>query len=28
LIASGRAVDFDDLDPWLRLFFSLDLHDE
>ena len=25
LIASGRAVDFDDLDPWLRLFFSLDL---
>jgi len=25
LVASGRAVDFDDLDPWLRLFFSLDL---
>ena len=25
LIASGRAVDFDDLDAWLRLFFSLDL---
>lgn len=28
LIASGRAVDFDDLDPWLRLFFSLDLSPE
>ena len=27
LVASGRAVDFDDLDPWLRLFFSLDLPD-
>jgi len=25
LIASGRAVDFDDLDSWLRLFFSLEL---
>jgi hypothetical protein len=28
LIASGRAVDFDDLDPWLRLFFSLDLPED
>jgi hypothetical protein len=28
LVASGRAVDFDDLDPWLRLFFSLDLPDD
>jgi len=28
LIASGRAVDFDDLDPWLRLFFSLELPEE
>lgn len=26
LIASGHAVDLDDLEPWLRLFFGLDLH--
>jgi hypothetical protein len=26
LIASGRAVDLDDLEAWLRLFFGLDLH--
>lgn len=25
MIASGKAVDFEDLDPWLRLFFGLDL---
>ncbi len=25
LIASGRAVSFDDLEPWLRLFFGLEL---
>lgn len=25
LIASGRAVDLADLEPWLRLFFGLDL---
>jgi hypothetical protein len=25
LIASGRAISFDDLDDWLRLFFGLDL---
>jgi hypothetical protein len=25
LIASGRAVDVVDLEPWLRLFFGLDL---
>ena len=25
LIASGRAVDIVDLEPWLRLFFGLDL---
>ncbi|HEX6273474.1 MAG TPA: PD-(D/E)XK nuclease superfamily protein [Polyangiaceae bacterium] len=28
LIASGRAVDFDDFDPWLRLFFGLDLTED
>jgi hypothetical protein len=28
LIASGRAVDFEDLDDWLRLFFGLDLTEE
>jgi hypothetical protein len=27
LIASGRAVEVDDLEGWLRLFFSLDLAD-
>jgi hypothetical protein len=25
LLASGRAVDLDDLEAWLRLFFGLDL---
>ena len=25
LISSGRAVDIVDLEPWLRLFFGLDL---
>jgi len=25
LISSGRAVDLGDLDPWLRLFFGLEL---
>ncbi len=25
LVASGRAVDLDDLEAWLRLFFGLDL---
>jgi hypothetical protein len=25
LLASGRAVAFDDLEPWLRLFFGLEL---
>jgi hypothetical protein len=25
LIASGRAVAFEDLEPWLRLFFGLEL---
>lgn len=25
LIASGKAVEFEDLESWLRLFFSLDL---
>ena len=25
LVASGRAVDLDDLESWLRLFFGLDL---
>jgi hypothetical protein len=25
LIASGRAVELDDLEPWLRLFFGLEL---
>jgi hypothetical protein len=25
MIASGKAVDFEDLEPWLRLFFGLDL---
>jgi hypothetical protein len=25
LVASGRAVELDDLEPWLRLFFSMDL---
>lgn len=25
LIASGKAVEFQDLEPWLRLFFGLDL---
>ena len=27
LIASGRAVDLEDLESWLRLFFALDLVD-
>lgn len=27
LISSGRAVELDDLDAWLRLFFGLDLTD-
>jgi hypothetical protein len=27
LIASGRAVELDDLEPWLRLFFLLELPD-
>ncbi len=25
MLASGKAVDFEDLEPWLRLFFGLDL---
>ena len=25
LVASGRAIDLTDLEPWLRLFFGLDL---
>ena len=28
LIASGRAVELDDLEPWLRLFFGLELQGE
>ena len=28
LVASGRAVDLDDLQAWLRLFFGLDLDQE
>ena len=27
LIASGKAVDFEDLQSWLRLFFGLDLQE-
>jgi hypothetical protein len=27
LVASGRAVDLEDLEAWLRLFFALDLGD-
>jgi len=25
LVASGKAVEFDDLEDWLRLYFALDL---
>lgn len=25
MLASGKAVDFEDMEPWLRLFFGLDL---
>jgi hypothetical protein len=25
MVASGKAVDLEDLEPWLRLFFGLDL---
>jgi len=28
LVASGRAVDLDDLEAWLRLFFALDLGEQ
>jgi hypothetical protein len=26
LVASGRAIELDDLEAWMRLFFGLDLH--
>src|SRR6266567_3215133 len=28
LISTGKAVEFDDLEPWLRLFFGLPLGDD
>jgi hypothetical protein len=28
LIASGRAVELSDLEPWLRLFFGLELPED
>jgi hypothetical protein len=28
VIGSGRAVDFDDLEVWLRLFFRLELQEK